>query len=192
MPELVLWLWGVGVEVGWIAPRSPRQNATVERMQRTTGQWAEPESCSTGAQLQQRLDHLVDLQTKHYPVQRKQGKSRQQLYPSLWANPRRYQKSSFQIQRVYTHLQKLNFVRRVSNNGCFSFYSQSVHVGDAYKNQDLSLSFNQKKMCWNLTNQTGVCFATIPAENFSKCAVEQLNVCRKRSLKATKLPVAKT
>lgn len=179
------------MEVGWIAPRSPRQNGTVERMQRTTEQWAEPQSCTTKEQLQQRLDQLVDLQTKHYPLGRKQGKSRRELYPSLWSNPRRYNKGNFQIKTVYAYLQKVDFVRRVSKNGCFSFYSQSIYVGTAYQNQDLSLHFDQKKICWNLIDQSAVHFATIPAENFSKCAIEQLNVCKKRSLTATKLPVAK-
>lgn len=192
LPELVLWLVGLGVEVEWIAPRAPRQNATVERMQRTTAQWAEPERCNTQGQLQQRLDHLVALQTSHYPLHRKAGKNRQQLYPSLWANPRRYTKSSFHIKKVYAYLQKTHFVRRVSKNGCISFYAQSIFVGTAYQNQDLSLRFSARKMCWNLVDQTGVCIATVPAENFSKSAIEQLNVCRKRSLKATKLPVAKT
>lgn len=192
VPELVLWLVGLGVEVGWIAPRSPRHNATVERMQRTTAQWAEPQCCNRQDQLQQKLNHLVALQTKRYPLQRKAGRTRHQLYPSLWLNPRRYTKSSFQIKRVYAYLQKTDFVRRVSKNGCISFYAQSIYVGTAYQNQDLSLSFEPKKMCWNLRDQAGVCFATVSAENFSKCAIEQLNVCRKRSLKASKLPVAKT
>ena len=63
VPELALWLVGLGVDVEWIAPRSPRQNATVERMQRTTAQWAEPQCCNTQAQLQQKLDRLVEMQT---------------------------------------------------------------------------------------------------------------------------------
>lgn len=192
VPALVLWLVGLGVDVAWIAPRSPRQNATVERMQRTTAQWAEPQRCNTREQLQQNLNHLVGLQTRHYPLHRRAGKNRQQLYPALWSNPRRYTSSRFQIKNVYAYLQKTDFVRRVSKNGCISFYAQSIFVGTAYQNQDLSLRFQPKKMCWDLMDQTGVCIATVPAENFSKGAIEQLNVCRKRSLKAIKLPVATT
>lgn len=192
VPELVLWLVGLGVEVQWIAPRAPRQNATVERMQRTTAQWAEPACCTTPEQLQQKLNHLADLQTRHYPLQRKAGKNRKQLYPSLWSNPRRYTKSRFQIKKVHAYLQKTDFVRRVSKNGCISFYAQSIFVGTTYQGQDLSVRFSAKHMCWALVDQTGVCIATVPAENFTKGAIEQLNVCTKRSLKATKLPVAQT
>ena len=36
VPVLALWLIGLGVEVIWNPPRSPRANAKVERMQGTT------------------------------------------------------------------------------------------------------------------------------------------------------------
>src|SRR5437867_5557619 len=45
VPELALWLCGLGVGVIWNPPRSPRDNAKVERMQGTTAAWAEVEKC---------------------------------------------------------------------------------------------------------------------------------------------------
>ncbi len=161
-------------------------------MQRTTAQWAEPQRCTSLEQLQQRLDHLVGLQTKYYSLPRKAGQSRQGRYPSLWSNPRRYTKSCFAITRVYAYLQKTDFVRRVSKNGCFSFYAQSIYVGTAYQNQELFLRFQPKKKCWLLIDPAGVCFATVGADNFSKAAIEQLRVCRKTAIKACQLPVANT
>jgi hypothetical protein len=190
VPELVLWLVGLGVKVEWMAPRSPRQNATVERMQRTTAQWAEPAQCTTLEQLQQKLDDLVVVQTSHYGLARAAGQSRQQRYPSLWSNPRRYTKGCFDSKRVDAYLQRTDFVRRVSKNGCFSFYAQSIYVGTAYQNQDLIVRFQPKKRCWYLMAPTGGRLASVAADNFSKAAIERLSVCRKRALKASQLPVA--
>src|SRR3954468_7857520 len=39
IPELALWLTGLGIEVIWNRPRTPKDNAKVERMQATTSRW---------------------------------------------------------------------------------------------------------------------------------------------------------
>src|SRR3954468_9301443 len=39
VPELALWLIGLGIEVVWNRPRTPKDNAKVERMQATTSRW---------------------------------------------------------------------------------------------------------------------------------------------------------
>jgi hypothetical protein len=190
VPEVALWLIGLGIDMIWNHPRCPRDNATVERMQRTTAQWAEPGGCRSSGELQKRLNEVEHIQTKHYGLRRFKGKTRRELYPGLWSNPRSYEHIHFSIKKVYAYLKNIVFVRRVSKSGCLCFYAQSVYVGTQYKNQDITVVLDPKKLCWKLTNPQGQTFACLSADNFCQSAVQNLNVCRKRNVKIVKLIVA--
>jgi hypothetical protein len=190
VPELALWLIGLGIEVVWSRPHTPRDNASVERMQRTTAQWSEPARCCTPAQLQKRLDAAALIQREKYTLRRQGGKSRRQIYPSLRSNPRIYQSRGFDIEKVYEYLKKKVFTRKVSKNGYFSFYAQSVYVGTAFKNQSLNLRLDPQKMHWKIVDDTNQAIGTFQADNFCEKRIRQLNVCQNKILKVSKLIVA--
>ena len=73
VPELALWLIGLGIKMIWNPPRSPRCNAKVERMQATTARWVEVKSCRSCGELQQKLDQAARLQREHYRPRRLGG-----------------------------------------------------------------------------------------------------------------------
>jgi hypothetical protein len=188
VPELALWLIGLGIKVVWSRIRTPKDNATVERMQRTTACWSEPQQCHSLEELQLKLNQIGSIQRDRYTLKRRRGKTRGELYAALGRNRRRYcSNRSFDVKKVYTYLQKLVFVRRVSKGGCFTFYAQSVYVGTRYKNQDLLIKFNGRKGCWQLTTPEGKPLGHFSADNFSPTALKKLNVCRQRNLKVVQV-----
>jgi hypothetical protein len=187
IPELSLWFIGLGISVVWNRLRTPKDNASVERMQRTTACWAEPQKCSTVEELQTRLRQAALLQTEKYELRRRAAKTRRQLYASLWNNKRTYKSSGFDIKRVYAYLQNLSFVRRVSKSGGFTFYAQCIYIGTQYQHQDLILKFNSRKVCWKVMAPGGAFIGCLPADNFSATAIKKLHVCRARNLKVVKL-----
>ena len=138
IPELGLWLIGLGITVVWNRPRSPKDNATVERMQSTTSRWAEVEQCDSCTVLQQRLDKAGTVQREQYQVRRLGGKSRKELYPELWNNSRIYKsKEAFDISRVCTYLSQVRFTRKTNKKGTFTFYAQRVYAGHSYIHQSV-------------------------------------------------------
>jgi len=100
VPELALWLTGLGVEVVWNRPRTPKDNAKVERMQATTSRWTEAEQYYSDSELQSKLDRAAEVQREHYQVKRLGAKSRKELYPELWSNSRTYSHAAFDVSRV--------------------------------------------------------------------------------------------
>jgi transposase InsO family protein len=183
IPELGLWLIGLGIEVVWNRPRSPKDNATVERMQSTTSRWTEVEKCSDCAELQAKLDKAAIVQRERYQVRRLGAKSRKEVYPELWHNSRVYSgKEGFDISRVGTYLSQVSFARKTNKKGAFNFYAQRVYVGRKYIHQSLNLRYDTDRHCFRLTDQDNAIIGYIPADNFSSENILSLNVCQNRYL----------
>src|SRR3954454_410327 len=75
IPELALWLTGLGIEVIWNRPRTPKDNAKVERMQATTSRWTEVEQCYSCSELQTKLDQAATIHGEQFQVRRLGAKS---------------------------------------------------------------------------------------------------------------------
>lgn len=144
VPVLALWLIALGIQVIWNRPRSPKDNAKVERMQATSSRWVEIEQCNSCTELQSRLDTAASIQTQHFPLRRMSNKSRKELYPALYSNDRVYNASSaFDINKVRAYLSgEVIFVRKVSKRGIINFYAQSVYIGIRYKNSYVYLHYD--------------------------------------------------
>ena len=183
VPELALWLIGLGIKMIWNPPRSPRCNAKVERMQATTARWVEVKSCRSCEELQQKLDQAARLQREHYRPRRLGGKSRQQVYRALANNTRHYHSGRFDVKTVYRYLSQVTFRRKVNKAGFFTFYAQGIYVGTAYKAQSLEISFDNRKKCFHLCDETNRPLACFTADNFSAKHICTLTVCQNRLIK---------
>jgi hypothetical protein len=184
VPELALWLIALGIKVIWNPPRSPRKNAKVERMQATTAAWAEIPHCSSCQSLQRALDQAALIQREQYKARRLGGKSRKQVYPSLWTNRRSYRCDSFDVSRVHRYLSKISFKRKVNKAAMISFYAQYIYVGIQYKTKTVSITFEQRKKHFQISEEkSGEVFAYFPADNFSAKCIQTLSVCKPRLIK---------
>lgn len=181
IPELALWLTGLGIEVIWNRPRTPKDNAKVERMQATTSRWTEAEQCYSCSELQVKLDRAAVIQREQYPLRRVGQKSRKELYPELWTNSRTYNpQTAFDSNRLHTYLSQLSFVRKVNKKGVFNFYAQRVYVGCSHNNKTLCIRYDMDSHRFRLMDQTNTTIGYIQADNFSQEHILGLNVCQNR------------
>jgi transposase InsO family protein len=181
IPELALWLTGLGIEVIWNRPRTPKDNAKVERMQATTSRWTEVEQCYSCTELQTKLDKAATVQREQYQVRRLGCKSRKELYPELWTNCRAYNhQTAFDVNRVTTYLSQLSFVRKVNKKGVFNFYAQRVYVGYSHNNKTLSLRYDTDSNRFRLMDESNTTIGYIQADNFSQEHILGLSVCQNR------------
>ena len=105
----ILWWVGLGIEVIQNKPRCPQQNGTVEGLQNICYRWSAPAQCANIEQLQGAVNEANRIQRSVFRMPRKQRLTRQQLYPQLAINPRKYQPEVFCFQKAEAYLaQKLS------------------------------------------------------------------------------------
>ena len=70
IPALALWLIALGIKVIWNRPRTPQDNAKVERSQGVLSHWTEFEKATDYFDLQIRLWKEADFHNYHFPLRR--------------------------------------------------------------------------------------------------------------------------
>lgn len=118
-PPIALWLIAMDVDMIWNKPRTPQQNAVVEKKQCTSSRWAEVEKATDLQDLQKRLDREAVLQQEKLPVKRLQAKTRLEAFPELETSRRIYHYTDFDPQKVYNRFGGSILVQK-------SLYSKSV------------------------------------------------------------------
>jgi len=186
VPVLALWLIALGIQVIWNHPRSPKENAKVERMQATSSRWVEIEQCGSCTELQSRLDKAARVQTEQYPLRRMSNKSRKELYPALYSNSRTWSSTAFDLGRVQQYLSnKVVFVRKVSKRGIINFYAQSVYIGIRYKNSYVYLHYDASLNHFRAEDENKRTMGWFTADNFNQDNITNLSVCQYRHLKCS-------
>ena len=148
---LALHLVARGCEVLFNPPRTPTENAKVERCQGTTGKWADAPNCKDLKTFIESLDYAVVAQREKYKTRVCKGKTRMEFYPELASNSRKYNSQNFETQRVLKFLEQGKWYRKVSSVGQISLFSEKYQVGFQYKNQEISikLSLQNNTVHWN-------------------------------------------
>ena len=122
-------LAALGCAVVFNRPRSPTQNAKVERNQGTTARWANVQQCADIEAFRRSLERAVIDQRERYPTRVCQGETRLATYPELAGNPRRYAAADFQAERAYRMIGQYTFARTVSAHGQLSLLGHRYQVG---------------------------------------------------------------
>lgn len=186
VPVLGLWLIGLGIQVIWNRPATPKDNAKVERMQATSSRWVEIEQCDSCTELQNRLDKAARVQTEQYPLRRMSNKSRKELYPALYSNSRTWSSTAFELDRVQQYLSsKVVFVRKISKKGIINFYAQSVYIGIRYKNRYAYLQYDASLNHFRVEDENKIAIGWFTADNFNEDNITNLSVCQYRYLKCS-------
>lgn len=176
---LALWLIGMGVEVIWNPPRSPRENAKVERGQRTSQNWADIQKQDSYDQLQSRLNEVCHFQRCEFKVRRLGYKTRAEAFPGLDQPARVYSKYDFAPQRIYDYLAKCSFARKVSKAGQIRIYGQVYYINNKRKYQTVHLKFQSSTLQWQVVDDHGEVIKTLETLNFSKENLWNLSVCQR-------------
>lgn len=176
IPELALWLIAKGIDVIFNRPRQPTDNAKVERMQRTTKNWAEIADSKNIEDLNLKLKMASIFQREKYKVTRLQNRTRLEVFPSLYSNNKIYDPHDFQIDRAYKRLEGWTFIRKVSTGSQLALYGQSYFIGKGYRNQYLTAKFNTEKICWEICDNQHQQICTFPARNLESENIKNLTV----------------
>lgn len=183
VPPLALWLEATGVQVIFNRPRQPTDNATVERMQRTTKNWAEVKDCRDVKQLTKRLKQSCVIQRDVYKVSRMKNRTRKEVFPQLYHNKRKYNSSDFDSQKAYQRLEKWTFTRQTSAVGTFSLYSQVYYLGKAYTKQYVLAKFDTQKKEWQIFDAQGGFIKAIKTKNMEEHNIQNLTVSQRTKKK---------
>lgn len=148
IPVLGLWLISLDITMIWNPPRKPTENAKVERMQGTSGRWAEVDRCANYEQLALRLADVALVQREQYEVSRLGYQTRKARYPQLFEVIPIDAHEQFDARRAYAYLAQTRLVRRVGSNGRVSLYGYGYQVGYPYRGQEVGVGFNADTCSW--------------------------------------------
>jgi Homeodomain-like domain len=167
---LALWIVGLDVALTWNPPRQPKENAVVERSQGVSQQWAEPQTCATAAELQQRLDRMDRIQREAYPSI--QGASRTQKYPELAHSGRDYtpewETRQWSLNRVLQCLAEYAVPRRVDQKGEIWLYDRSYWVGRSWIGQVIYVTVDPQTSEWVYQDRHGGVIRRQAAEHLTR------------------------
>ena len=177
-PALALWLLGLGIAMHWNDPGRPQQNGVVERSQGTGQRWAEPQTCRTLAELQQRLDADDRRQREEYPYLG--TRSRRDVYPGLRHSGRAYvarqEARRWQWRQALEHLAQYTVGRRVDGSGTISVYNRTLYVGPRYAGQVVWVRLDPQEVEWVVAAESGTQIRTKPAKELTAAAIRGLRV----------------
>lgn len=148
LPILALWLIGTGVDVIWNRPRTPQDNAKVERSQGTLGRWTEYEKTSSTNELQCVLQREANFSNYVFRDRRQGNTTRKERHPDMDQTGRRYKNENFDPQRIANFVAKGSWQRRVSRWGRISIGGKRFNVGIAQADKSVSLTFDATRKCW--------------------------------------------
>jgi hypothetical protein len=181
-PDLALWLLGLDVGVQWNEPRRPEQNGVVERSQGTGKRWAEPQTCTSPAELQRRLAEVDTIQRERYPSI--QGQSRQEAFPQLRHSRRSYsrawERAHWSLGRVLAQLSGCVVSRRVDKSGMVSLYNRTHYVGKVHAGKDVYVQLDPVRREWVFVDARGQQLRVQPAEQLTRERIERLEVTVRR------------
>lgn len=189
IPELALWLIGLGISVIFNRPRKPTDNAKVERMQRTTQNWADIKNAPNGETLQSQLNDAIIIQRKFFKVRRLGGKTRLEVFPQILNNERTYindinfEKQIFDIQKVYQAIAKWQFIRQLSKTGQFSLYKQVYYIDYKKAKTYVVIKLNAEHLNWEISDTNGKIIKTIKIKNFDLDNILNLTICQRTKKK---------
>lgn len=166
IPPLALWLIALGIVVIWNRPKTPQDNAKVERGQGVLAKWTEFEKCQDTFALQVRLWEEAQFYNYHFPIRRLKHKKRIEVFPQLGFTGKCWNPADFDIQRALNFLAKGTWERKVSVNGQFSHYGNRFNVGTTYKHQRISIKLSPKDNQWKVYDEKAEFIKEFPT-NFS-------------------------
>lgn len=131
---LALWIAGLGVEVRWFSPSTPKDNPQIERGNRLIDDWSEPQFCNSQEEWQASLDRMIQRQRDEYPI--RNGLPRTKLHPEFYTTSRPYRRATelehWDLAHVKRLLEQFSWQRAVSSMGQINVMNQRFSVGRAH------------------------------------------------------------
>jgi len=155
IPLLALWVIGLGMDIIWNRPRTPQDNAKVERCQGVLNSWVEPLKCKDTVEFQNRLAQEAHFYNYDFPIRSFGGLKRIERFPTLAHTGREYKPEAFSLQRVLDFVAKGKWQRKVSTNGQINIWGQRFSLGVKFKHQVLDIKLCPKNNQWIIFDHKG-------------------------------------
>lgn len=168
LPPLALWLIGLGIAVVWNRPRTPQDNAKVERAQGTLSRWTEYTLLQTTQQLQDALQREGQFYNEVFRDRRKNHTTKLERHPSLKHSGRPFDAGDFDEQRIAAFVSEGRWQRTVSRNGQITIGGQTFSVGQCYARQSVQVTLDPVERVWVVSNTDGKRLAQSPAQLWQK------------------------
>lgn len=179
---LVLWLTGLGIDVIFNKAHTPQQNGVVENHNGLTARWSEAHTKTSVEELQKAINEVKQKHLYEFPVVNLNGKTRINAFPELIKNQRKYQKSTFEFQRVLDFLSLFCWVRIVDKTGCISLLHQKIHLGKRWSRKSISLSVDAKLDCFTAYDEQAQLIKQFSIKSLTNERVQNLTVFQKEHL----------
>ena len=166
-----LWWIGLGIEVQLNALGVPQQNGTVEGLQGVCRRWSNPAGYDNIADYQERVDQTNRIQREVYRLRKQGDKTRKELYPQLWQNPRTYNPDEFWIDKVYKDLATRVWKRRIKDKGDLKFWKKEIYIGTRFKNQKVTITFDPDELQWMVRSNDGRLLKVCSKERFTEAQI---------------------
>lgn len=180
VPALALWLEGLGVSVTWNRPRTPQDNAKVERMQGLTARWSQAAKCAGIEPLRQGLREACRFQREQYPTRVLGGMTRAGAFPELARVRRPYSPERFDLGRVKQFLAKGMWERKVSEVGQVDFLNQKFSLGRANKGTLAYATYLPDTHQWSFQDRKGKTMRLFPAQFTAESIIDMTAFQSKR------------
>lgn len=155
LPTLALWLLGLGIVVIWNRPRTPQDNAKVERNQGVLGRWTEYKTTVSTKDLQRTLYREAQFYNTVFRDRRCNMTTRLERHPTMGHTGRSYAAELFEPQRVADFIATGSWQRKVSKNGQVHIGGQRFSIGKQHANQLLSVCFDAQHKVWIVKTDEG-------------------------------------
>jgi hypothetical protein len=178
---LALWLVGLGLGLLFNPVCRPEHNGVVEKSQGTGQRWAEPHTCRSVEELQERLDWLDGLQREKYPSL--QGRSRLEVFPQLLDIQRPYSAAAesqlWRFARAQEYLAGHVAQRRASSQGQVWVYDHRYSVGAVNRNKTVLVQYDSLRGTWIFADEKGHLLREVPASEITPERILSLSVSQK-------------
>jgi hypothetical protein len=177
--DLACWLAGLGVGLVINPPRQPQKNGVIERYQGVGQRWGEPQTCTSAAELQRRMNTLDRWQRELYPTA--DGRPRWEVYPGLKHSGRHYaaagEAARWDRKRAWAYVGSHVVPRQVDAQGKVSLYNRPYRVGSAWRGRTIWVGFDPETGEW--------VFHDAPGHEIRRQAAPELSAARIRALDVT-------
>jgi len=153
--KAVLWWIGLGIEVIQNTPGKPQENGAVECLQGVCYRWVNPSLFDTPQSLQTALDQISDFQRNYYKMPKRSYMTRIECHPELIQNPRKYDPSKFDMDKIYQYLASRLWTRRIKANGSTHFFGKAIYIGVKHAEQQVFITFDPIELKWAFHNKEG-------------------------------------
>lgn len=164
VPILALWLNGLGIKVIWNRPRTPQDNAKVERCQGTLGLWTEYKSCQNVSELQEKLSQEAWFYNHTFQDRRQDYTTRNDRFPLLEKTPWAYNPDGFSMELVADFLAEGKWIRAVSKKGQVDIQGQRFSVGSKYQGQKVVIWLDSVTKQWIAADSSKNIIAKVRAD----------------------------